>query len=155
MIAELLTGPYGIPTWFGLAAVFVCVPAWILVLLRRKKREKDFLIRHPDAAVLRIRNGGITGSLNVRSVDGERPVLASKGTKRFLYLAPGEHALSLSYRRTKVSVVGKLSRYFDANRIETEKTATKRMTVKAYEKYNLYYDGRTEAFKFTRKQNQD
>ncbi|MDR2156225.1 MAG: hypothetical protein LBO81_00380 [Clostridiales Family XIII bacterium] len=151
MISELLTGPYRIPAWFALAVICVCVPAWILVLLRRRKRGKDFLTRHPDAAVLRIRHGKITGALTVHSVDGERPVLVSKGAKQFLCLAPGEHSLSLSYQRTKVNVVGKLSRYFDANRIATEKTATKRMTVKAYEKYNLYYDSQAETFEFTRK----
>jgi hypothetical protein len=150
VVTELLTGQYKILVWFTLAVILLYIPAWAVVLLRRKKRVNDFLARHPDAAVLQILRGKLTGALTVHSVDGEKPVQVSKGAKQFLYLSPGEHTLSLSYQWTKVSVAGKLSRYLDANRNVHEKTAVKRMTVKAYEKYALYYDSQAEAFIFTR-----
>ncbi|MDR2051538.1 MAG: hypothetical protein LBQ63_07210 [Deltaproteobacteria bacterium] len=150
VIRELFTGQYRILAFFALAVILVYIPAFALVLRRRKKRGEDFLRRHPNAAIVRILRGKTTGILTVHSVDGEKPVLASKGTTWFLYLAPGEHELLLSYQWTKINILGKLSRYFDANQTVSGKTAVKRMTVKAYEKYSLFYDPQTENYKFTR-----
>lgn len=150
-VIELFAGQYHMPIWFVFVAFVICVPAWVIALHRRKERGEAYLLKHPDAAIVRILRGKTTGILTVHSVDGEKPVLVSKGTECFLYLAPGEHVLSLSYQWTKISIAGKLSRYLYANRTVAGKTAAKRMRVRSGEKYSLFYDCQTEQYRFTRK----
>ncbi|MDR1451445.1 MAG: hypothetical protein LBI57_03820 [Helicobacteraceae bacterium] len=114
-IRALFAGQYAILAWFLLAVVAVYIPAMTLRLSRRKRQSAAFLRQHRNAAAAQILRGKATGVLTVHAVDGEKPVLTSKGARLYFYLAPGEHILQLSYRWDKISLIGKLSPYFYAN----------------------------------------
>ena len=137
LLKDIFTGHYAILVWFILAIVVLYIPAWFIYLRRRKKRGQDFLTQTPGVATVQIMRSDVTGQLTVHEVDDEKPVLDSKGAKVYLYLAPGEHVLSLLYEWTKVDVAKQV---YGLNAVQSVEPVNKHIIVKTGGTYTLRYD---------------
>jgi hypothetical protein len=145
---DLFLGQWSVLLWFFVAIIVIYIPIWLVILHRRKKRGKAFLRECPDAAIVKIERTKLSGILTVHDVDGKKPTLVSKGTNWYFYLSPGEHSLSLSYEWQESSVVGKLSKYSNANKIIQGKDAQIKVDVKARSAYVLRYNIQSEEYCF-------
>jgi hypothetical protein len=80
---------------------------WMVVLNSRvKKKASGYLQQHPDAAsVILAARPQFGESITVESVNGQRPVLFSKGVRGGFHVEPGQAQIIASFSRTRPGVL--------------------------------------------------
>ncbi len=129
--------------WFGMAILFIYVPCMYLWLKRRKNRAVAYEHEHPEAVKVYFRRIEMDDTLNIISVNGEKPVVHSKGTKYGFYLLPGENIIHVRCQWANRSATA-LSGY-KTHTIEDEKL---KVIVETNKTYSLSCNRKLQQFEF-------
>ncbi len=145
LLDTMLTGQYRILTWFFAAILFIYIPGMFIWLRRRKQRSAQYEMEHPDAVKVFIGRSMANDLLTVYAINGEDPVMHSKGIWYGFYLRPGMNVIEAQYQWTTVSL-------FAISGYETHHVDPVRLEVKARmgKEYELRYDHEREDYVFAR-----
>lgn len=143
---SLLTGQYRILYWFFAAIVFIYIPGMLIWLRRRKRISEQYEMEHPDAVKVFIGRSMTNDLLTVHTINGEDPVMHSRGTWYGFYLRPGVNVIEAQYQWTTISVFaisGYETHHVDPVRLE--------VTARMGKEYELRYDHDREKYVFARR----
>ncbi len=128
---------------FFCVILLVYIPFLHLYMKRRKDKATVYEHEHPEAVKIYFKRVEIDDTLEVISVDNEKPVIHSKGTRHGFYLLPGTHIIHVTCFWADISITA-LSGY-GSHTIRDEKF---NVTVEANKEYLLYCNRTTEKFEF-------
>ncbi len=112
------------------------------------KKIKEFLEKNPNAIKVYLggleMNGVHAVSINLDSVDGEKPLTFMEGLKTGIYLLPGKHILEATATKTRPWIMHKsVSTVFGPIKNEVE--------VEMHKTYSFGFDAQDETFTFQEK----
>ena len=141
---------FGLPSfavlWGGIMILFVAAMLVFAVLKNKRVQSdrKNFFENHPDAAKIYAMSKGFVTSdvVQIHAVDGMPPVILAEVGKSGIYIAPGEHTLTVSSTYTRPGVMYKTVS-------KSTGTVEKIVTVTPYAEYDLTFDRKEGTFAFT------
>jgi|GEM_PF-1359521 len=132
--------------WFIGGFVFIYLPGMYLWLRKRKRMSESYEMEHPDAVRIFFGRTKTNDLLTVFSVNGEPPVMHSKGISYGCYLCSGKNMIEAQYQWTTISITtisGYRTHYVDPVTLDVEAGTGK--------EYTLFYDHEEECYVFARR----
>jgi len=128
--------------WIGVLAAFF---VGMIIFSFRKNRsvhmeKKTFLMSHPNASkIYEMTKGVVTfESVEIHAIDGQSPIALWETGKNGVWIAPGEHVITVSFSRTRQGVV------YDS--IKSTGTVEKAVNIESNTEYELVFDSQEGAF---------
>ena len=147
MLSDLMpSGELRILYWFIAAFVFIYLPGMYLWLRKRKRVSESYERDHPDAVRLFFGRTKINDLITVSTVNGQLPVMHSRGISYGCYLRPGKNVIEVQYQWTTISVTtvsGYRTHHVDPVILAVEAGMGK--------EYTLSYDHDEECYVFARR----
>lgn len=139
--------------------VFMCVVIGLLGVITYKKRNtyntnnqskvQEYLASNPDSAIINVvTSQGYSYSsevINVESVDGVEPVFTFVNKEYKVYVAPGQHQLSVTHLHVKHSASNKTSKHVTVGPLIVD------VNLEPKQEYALGFDLETQQFVLKRK----
>lgn len=142
----MLTGQYRILYWFFAVMVFIFIPGMFVWLGKRKRKSEQYEMENPDAVKVFIGRSITNDLMTVYAINGDEPVMHSRGTWYGFYLRPGMNVIEAQYQWTTISmfaISGYETHHVDPVRLE--------VTAEMGKEYELSYDHDSEKYLFRRR----
>jgi hypothetical protein len=143
---------FGLPSmvivWGGVMVLFI-TGFMVFAIIKNKKaksNKKSFLELHPDASKIYAMAKGVVTSdvVEIYCVDDKLPVPLTEAGKNGVYIAPGEHKITVSSTYTRPGVV-----YRSVSK--STGTVDKIVNIEPHSEYDLSFDRKEGTFAFEKR----